>query len=137
MKKISRLEEVHGSSNIEDSKILSALLRELKAYSSSLSLQEVERSDQQLKQLLASIDRLSEQAKEIEWEQRILDSLSFEELRERESSIKRAHENTLDWVFSNPNTRFLRWLESENDVYWVQGRVSLLMERSPFNHVLS
>jgi hypothetical protein len=124
VKKISRLEEILGSDDVGDSKILSALLQELKAYASSLSLQEGERSDQKLKQLLASTDRLSKHAREVEWEQRIFDSLSFEELRERESSIKRAHENTLDWVFDNPDTRFTRWLESENDVYWIQGRVS-------------
>jgi hypothetical protein len=124
VKKISRLEEILGSEDVGDSKILSALLQELKAYASSLSLQEGERSDQKLKQLLASAGRLSKQAREVEWEQRIFDSLSFEELRERESSIKRAHENTLDWVFDNPDTRFTRWLESENDVYWIQGRVS-------------
>ena len=121
--KINRLEDILGSDDVGSSKILSTLLQELKAYASSLSFQEVERSDQKLKQLLASIDRLSKQAREIEWEQRILDSLSFKELRERESS-KRAHENTLNWVFSNQNTGYTRWLESGNDVYWIQGRVS-------------
>ena len=120
--KLRHLEEAYELNDIQTSTLLSTLQEEPKSHASESKSQQLELSGQKLDQLLTSMSRLHEEAKAVEWEQRILDSLSFEELRERESSVKLAHEETLDWVFTNPETHFAEWLARRNGIYWLQGK---------------
>jgi hypothetical protein len=57
-------------------------------------------------------------------EQQILASLMYPSLKEREENIKDAHQLTLDWVLSNDDTQFSRWLSADSNIYWLKGKVS-------------
>lgn len=57
---------------------------------------------------------------------KILRSLNFEEMGQREETIKDAHKATLNWVLENNETKFLDCLEAEKGIYWVKGKVRIL-----------
>lgn len=56
-------------------------------------------------------------------QQEVLQSLVFEEMKQREETIKDAHEMTLNWMFEKPETGFMNWLEADGGIYWVRGKV--------------
>jgi hypothetical protein len=70
---------------------------------------------------------LSEEGRRIEYQQQILNSLTFEEMKQRDEAIKDAHETTLDWIFKKPEMGFMNWLEAENGFYWVRGKVCYIL----------
>ncbi|KAI1275807.1 hypothetical protein F5Y07DRAFT_409016 [Xylaria sp. FL0933] len=61
-------------------------------------------------------------------EARIVSSLRYKEMDNRESNIAKAHENTLQWLFKVDNitgrkdTQFRQWLESSEQLYWITGK---------------
>ena len=59
----------------------------------------------------------------------MLESLLFEGMEQREESVKDAHEATLDWMFQRNGTKFKEWLETENGIYWVRGKVRSSLDR--------
>lgn len=81
------------------------------------------------KEQLTYLDNLSEElcalAKEgqqVAQQQAILQTLLFEEILQREETIKDAHEATLDWMFEKNKTKFMEWLEFKEGIYWVKGK---------------
>jgi hypothetical protein len=65
----------------------------------------------------------SKEGEKVDQEQRALQSLEFESMKQREEVIKDAHKSTLTWIFGEPETRFMDWLAAENGIYWVKGKV--------------
>ncbi|KAF2194685.1 hypothetical protein K469DRAFT_734449 [Zopfia rhizophila CBS 207.26] len=65
---------------------------------------------------------LVEQGKRAELEQRMVESLTFDSMREREEKIKDAHARTLNWIFEEPDIGFTDWLQTGNGIYWVKGK---------------
>ncbi|KAH6683967.1 hypothetical protein B0J14DRAFT_458323, partial [Halenospora varia] len=57
---------------------------------------------------------------------RILESLKFETMTERQSRIAKAHEKTFEWIFSkrvdDSWSNFAEWLSSSGGVYWIKGK---------------
>ena len=79
---------------------------------------------------LTHLDNLSEElfalAKEgqqVAQQQAVLQTLLFEEILQREETIKDAHKATLDWMFEKNKTKFMEWLEFKEGIYWVKGKV--------------
>lgn len=52
----------------------------------------------------------------------VLQSLKFDKIAERRSSIPEAHQNTFRWALSGPATTLPGWLRSRDGIYWVQGK---------------
>ncbi|KAI3400683.1 hypothetical protein diail_2395 [Diaporthe ilicicola] len=53
----------------------------------------------------------------------ILQTLYYEQLREREFAITDAHKKTFQWVFdANTDFRFREWLREKNGIYWITGK---------------
>jgi hypothetical protein len=67
---------------------------------------------------------LAEECQNVEREQKILKSLTFKAMKQRQEKIKDAHKRTLGWIFKKPETGFLDWLQTENGIYWVKGKAS-------------
>jgi hypothetical protein len=44
-------------------------------------------------------------------------------MKEREENIKVAHKSTLQWAFHRPDVELLQWLEKDNGIFWVKGKV--------------
>jgi hypothetical protein len=61
----------------------------------------------------------------MEREQKILESLCFESMSQRHSDIREAHKETLRWTFDRSDIRLLDWLESDDGIYWISGKVSV------------
>ena len=85
------------------------------------------KEDAILKQLLDHFAALEKEVKQVEKEGRILESLCFNSMKNRHSNIKEAHQRTLDWLFVGENMTFMEWLEKENDIFWVGGKVALYL----------
>ena len=77
-----------------------------------------------LSDLSSKLINLLENGRLAEHEQRQLGSLVFGSMKEREEKIKAAYKKTLSWVFKNPDTAFMDWLQAQNGIYWVKGKVS-------------
>jgi hypothetical protein len=82
------------------------------------------------KEQLTHLDNLSEElcalvkeVQQVAQQQAILQTLLFEEILQREETIKDAHKATLDWMFEKNNTKFVEWLEFKEGIYWVKGKV--------------
>ncbi|KAF2501406.1 hypothetical protein BU16DRAFT_569487 [Lophium mytilinum] len=75
-----------------------------------------------LDSLWQKLAALADAGKRVEREQRILASLIFDSMKQRQEKIKDAHEQTLAWIFRKPETGFMDWLKSENGIYWVKGK---------------
>ncbi|PMD63535.1 uncharacterized protein K444DRAFT_626616 [Hyaloscypha bicolor E] len=71
------------------------------------------------KELLSFLD----EGKRVKHQQDVLQSLVFEEMKQREETIKDAHEMTLNWMFEKPETGFMNWLKADSGIYWVRGKV--------------
>lgn len=60
-------------------------------------------------------------------DQQFLKNLAFDHLEERHTSITKAHEDTLEWIF-NPTTdstegrKLLQWLKFGKGIFWVSGK---------------
>jgi hypothetical protein len=70
--------------------------------------------------LAAMVDKKNE----LDQNQKLLQSLTFESIKHREEAIKNAHKTTLEWAFKNPDIEFMRWLREETGLYWVKGKAS-------------
>lgn len=61
---------------------------------------------------------------------KILDSLYFEQEKDRQDDIDRAHEGTYEWIYSEPPSgatratwsNFHEWLRHDAGIYWVSGK---------------
>lgn len=77
-----------------------------------------------LENLSERLIALADAAKRVEQEQRILSSLVFDSMKQREEKIKDAHGQTLAWAVKSPETGFMDWLTTKSGIYWVKGKVS-------------
>jgi hypothetical protein len=59
----------------------------------------------------------------VKLQQKILKSLIFDDMKQRQERIHKADTVTLSWIFTEPRTRFMEWLRGENGIYWVKGKV--------------
>lgn len=73
--------------------------------------------------LSALLESISQDGK-VAAEKRVLRTLAFEPMSDRESRIAEAHKKTFEWVFDSRKTQFRPWLESEStgDVFWITGK---------------
>ena len=70
-----------------------------------------------ISQLLA---KFIDGGKQIATTQRILESLWFKQLSEREQNVKNSHASTYRWIFGDSD--FMKWLEKGSNVYWIAGK---------------
>ncbi|KAE9369265.1 hypothetical protein N431DRAFT_469190 [Stipitochalara longipes BDJ] len=70
----------------------------------------------------------------VEEQQRRLSSPLFEEMKQREETIKDAHKTTLDWMFVKDEFKFMEWLESGAGIFWVKGSGKSTLMKHICNH---
>ena len=64
----------------------------------------------------------------IEITTKILNALHFRTIRDRRSAVSKAHENTFQWIFRDPQanerpwSNFSRWLRIGSGCYWINGK---------------
>ena len=64
--------------------------------------------------LARCFENLSLQVQTIEKCQRILNTLTFEEIHWRQDNIPEAHANTFDWIFRNSKLGFTDWAAAKD-----------------------
>ncbi|KAJ4988895.1 hypothetical protein SVAN01_05519 [Stagonosporopsis vannaccii] len=68
------------------------------------------------------ISAIASKGRQYSAEQVILSLIRFDCLEDRYSDISPAHHSTLTWLFETADTTtFVRWLESDDDLYWISG----------------
>jgi hypothetical protein len=71
---------------------------------------------------------LAEETDRVARIQRVLGSLRFELIKQRQSNVKHAHAKTLEWIFSDcatntrPRAPLLNWMKTQNGIFWIQGK---------------
>lgn len=92
--------------------------------------------EQEHRMEVRQLDDLKEQLHLLEGERYIcqrqydvIQSLYFPELRRRWSRIPCAERGTNNWLFDRSKTTFVDWLESQNKIYWISGRVCLYVSQ--------
>jgi hypothetical protein len=68
------------------------------------------------------IAQLIRESRKITTAQRALQSLLFEDIRQREDQIRDAYAKTFTWIFEDETTSFKRWLISGTGTFWVSGK---------------
>lgn len=60
--------------------------------------------------------------------QRLIDTLHFSEMMDRQERIAEAYTKTFQWIYDEPRARdkdwsnFAEWLESDSTLYWITGK---------------
>jgi hypothetical protein len=85
-------------------------VRALNGYRSSLSV------------IQKRILNLTNEAAKVATCQRILASLHFENLQDREAQIHEAYDKTFDWIFSDGASTFRQWLAGGESTFWICGK---------------
>lgn len=68
------------------------------------------------------------QEREAEARRRLIDSLKFFEIRDRQQRISQAHAKTFRWVYRHkqrggrPSGRLADWLERDSGIFWITGK---------------
>ena len=75
-----------------------------------------------LQSIPIQIQNLSQQAGIVASSQRILKSLQFDKMHDREDQIQEAYGKTFDWIFADDATCFKKWLLSGSGAFWVNGK---------------
>lgn len=79
-------------------------------------------------QLLYKIESLIKESHRVANEERILQSLEFNEWKRRFNDVHKAHKRTYDWILKDsedttvPPTRFRSWLQGKDNIYWIAGK---------------
>ena len=54
---------------------------------------------------------------------KILQSLYFKQMKQRQSDVAVAHRDTFEWIFEHEtDVNFMDWLQASNGIYWVSGK---------------
>lgn len=69
-----------------------------------------------------NIDALRRHATPLATSYHILDSLYFEQMHTRHSTIKASYADTFAWIFDDVETHFKSWLEHDAGIFWVRGK---------------
>lgn len=82
--------------------------------------------------LLTSLASLAEEAKRVDYGQRILYSLRYEQMRARQNAVAESYADTYEWIFDadqqskfyprDCQNSFVNWLRSGGGIYWVSGK---------------
>ena len=60
---------------------------------------------------------------ESEWRASLLAWLAFAEISDRRQKIKKAHQDTFEWIFEPGNTTgFAEWLQTGDGIFWISGK---------------
>lgn len=86
------------------------------------SLQDTAASQQNVQIVLGKIETLSQQAAVAETSTKILKSLQFSRMHDRQSTIHERHQETFSWIFEDSASPFKTWLAEGSGAFWVSGK---------------
>ncbi|KAF2482938.1 hypothetical protein BDY17DRAFT_251114, partial [Neohortaea acidophila] len=67
------------------------------------------------------IDLSFQSAQESKLAQSIVDSLAFPEMQSRYQAITDHHSRTFEWMFSDTDSQYHKWLHAQSSIFWVCG----------------
>ncbi|KAI9680234.1 MAG: hypothetical protein M1822_007233 [Bathelium mastoideum] len=69
------------------------------------------------------LSKLVDEAKDSDKICKILGSLYFMQMKERQSDVAQAHRTTFEWIFKQKtDVNFMDWLQHSNGIYWISGK---------------
>ncbi|KAL0938096.1 uncharacterized protein CTRU02_207827 [Colletotrichum truncatum] len=101
---------------------LEDIVQRIESTNLDMRKQQADEFSTQLARLKKEIFDFAEETNQVEKKQRILQSLRFVQMRDRQNAILPHHEATFNWIFEHHNTTFPKWLESEGDIFWIRGK---------------
>lgn len=84
-------------------------------------------SQDEITQMQSELAKTIAAERSVSLDQQFLKSLAFDHLEERHTSIVKAHEDTLEWIFdpatgSTDGRKLLQWLKFGKGIFWVSGK---------------
>lgn len=76
-----------------------------------------------LTSLKTKLDTLEKEHLICDKQSKVIESLYFPELHRRWSRIPEASQETNAWLFDTELTSFMHWLELQDGIYWITGKV--------------
>lgn len=77
----------------------------------------------QLTSLKTKLDTLEKEHLICDKQSKVIESLYFPDIRRRWSRIPEANQATNAWLFDPKLTSFMHWLEIQDGIYWITGKV--------------
>lgn len=74
-----------------------------------------------MKGLSESLLNLAEEVETTAYDQMLLESLWFDNIRTRRENVATSHPKTFQWLL-NPSSDFENWLRSQSGIYWIRGK---------------
>ena len=106
---------------IQDSSVFKSLQKDFQAVANNVN----DESKGQAEETRRTIQDLNMDAKHQAHVDHVLQILSFETMYSRQEAIREAYPETYKWIFDDtvgPWNSFVKWLESDCDLYWVNGK---------------
>jgi ATPase subunit of ABC transporter with duplicated ATPase domains len=102
--------------------------------------QDIAELSSRMRTLQDSLQSFANKTKQLEIEQTVIDSLTYQEVDRRFEQVAHAHQGTFQWVFDQPfsagpnaSQTFAQWLRSDDHLCWIAGKPgsgkSTLMKR--------
>ncbi|KAL8842262.1 MAG: hypothetical protein Q9170_000588 [Blastenia crenularia] len=121
-----RLDEIsqqHSSMQLHSVHQIEQLRADIRWYA-----QRQKEGNDQAQLLITKLHLLAEEGKRVANEERILESLRFDEWKRRFIVVKKAHMSTYEWMLEDSNdasippTGFRQWLQLQNGIFWICGK---------------
>jgi hypothetical protein len=126
MSKLRQLENSHHEKGINYEFKLDVIREEIIRLSSQISKKDEMRAATQTAQLTSlktKLDIFEKERKICDKQLNVIESLYFVVLPRRWTEIRNAHPTTNAWLFDPALTSFVDWLESQDGIYWITGKV--------------
>ncbi|PYI00916.1 hypothetical protein BO78DRAFT_354748, partial [Aspergillus sclerotiicarbonarius CBS 121057] len=127
------LQEFYGSNR--QSQIISAANTQMLKETNEMfrkhlnSLNEADSKTGEFNETISNLSRWIKASEKLAIQTRLLDSLSYRSIRERQSQIRESHAKTFEWVFntqqsssSSAQCLLHDWLQEGSGIYWVSGK---------------
>lgn len=88
----------------------------------------LERNEIMINSLVDRVQKTADNQKQDSYRRKVLDSLYFEQIEQRQNMIDEKYQKTLSWVFDPPAeyrslwSEVPEWLEGSDGIYWVGGK---------------
>ena len=126
LRALNDLKERHKRLEVESINEADRLKHDILAATRSISSETCKRTD--LDGLKTQLDSLERESWNLRMALNVLESLHFPTIESRRANIAAAHASIYEWIFRDtdatgqPNSRFVQWLRSNKDIYWINGK---------------
>ena len=126
LKALENLSERHQRLEVLSVNEPERLKRDILAAMEQMSSESAKQKD--LLDLKGKLSAFENESSKLDVGLKVLERLQFPMMNSRQTNIAVAHSSTYEWILhsdpanGSPNPQFVHWLESQNGIYWINGK---------------